>query len=111
MDNNFVNLNTALQKQKIKDSQSQDNTLSKNTQANNQNETQQAAKELSDYFSTHVLEMMFKEQRPDDLFSGGFAEEMVQSFLLAEYGKNITKNDSFKFQEQFQAELIKIQSK
>lgn len=74
-------------------------------------ETEKGAKELSDFLSSNILQVIYQEEKPDELFGGGFAEELMRSFLLEEYGKNITEKDELKFKQEFSKELIKIQSR
>ena len=70
----------------------------------------QAAEDFESVFISEMLKPMFEGLEPDPMFGGGKGEEIFQSFMITEYGKNISKQGGIGIAKVVMDELIKLQS-
>jgi Rod binding domain-containing protein len=62
-------------------------------------------------FMTEMLRPMFEDIKPDPTFGGGKGEEMFQSMMLDEYGKNMAAQGTLGIADLVKDQLIEMQSK
>lgn len=71
----------------------------------------ETAKEFEAMFMTEMLRPMFEDIKPDPTFGGGRGEEMFQSMMLDEYGKNMAAQGTLGIADLVKEQLIEMQSK
>lgn len=70
-----------------------------------------AAKEFESMFLTEMLRPMFDSVGVDENFGGGKGEEIFRSFMLDEYGKNLSQNGGLGIAALVKEQLIAMQGK
>ncbi len=80
---------------------------------NSANENQKKAKETADNFEAmfvgQMLKHMWEGVGNDPVFGGGHAEEMWQSMLTDEYGKNIVKTGALGISNSVMTSMLRAQ--
>lgn len=71
----------------------------------------ETAREFEAMFMTEMLRPMFEDIKPDPTFGGGKGEEMFQSMMLDEYGKNMAAQGTLGIADLVKEQLIEMQSK
>lgn len=73
-------------------------------------ETRKAAEDFEAMFITEMLKPMFEgSYDTDPMFGGSHGEEMFQSLMLDEYGKNISASGGIGIADSIEAQLLKYQ--
>ncbi|MCB1591068.1 MAG: rod-binding protein [Alphaproteobacteria bacterium] len=75
----------------------------------NAKKIEEAAQEFEAVFITEMLKPMFENISTDGMFGGGKGEEVFRSFLLQEYGRDISKAGGFGLAREVKAELLRLQ--
>ncbi len=72
-------------------------------------EAAKAAQEFEAFFLSQVMENMFAGIPTDGPFGGGFSEGIFRSFMLQEYGKNLSKAGGIGIADAVMKEIISLQ--
>lgn len=72
---------------------------------------EESAKEFEAMFMTEMLRPMFEDLKPNEMFGGGKGEEIFQSMMLDEYGKNMAATGTLGIADLVKQQLIEMQSK
>ena len=67
-------------------------------------------KNLNQFVTSNLLSKLHEDKVADPLFGGGFAEELLQSFLHEEYAQRVTEKDELKLNELFKNAIPKQSS-
>lgn len=68
-----------------------------------------AARDFEAMLATQLLKPMFDTVPVDDTFGGGHGEEIMRSFMLQEYGKQIAKTGMLGIASQVKTVMIRAQ--
>ena len=71
----------------------------------------ETARDFEAMFMTEMLRPMFEGIKVDETFGGGKGEEVFQSMMLDEYGKNMATQGSLGIADLVKEQLIEMQSK
>lgn len=70
----------------------------------------QAATEFEAVFISHMLQFMFSGVESDEIFGGGYAEEVYRSMLVDEYGQVMSRTGGIGISEVVQRQLMELQT-
>ena len=70
----------------------------------------ETARDFEAMFMTEMLRPMFEGLKVDETFGGGKGEEVFQSMMLDEYGKNMAAQGSLGIADLVREQLIEMQS-
>lgn len=70
----------------------------------------ETARDFEAMFMTEMLRPMFEGLKVDETFGGGKGEEIFQSMMLDEYGKNMATQGSLGIADLVREQLIEMQS-
>ena len=71
----------------------------------------ETARDFEAMFMTEMLRPMFEGLKVDEIFGGGKGEEIFQSMMLDEYGKNMAAQGSLGIADLVKEQLIEMQSR
>ena len=71
----------------------------------------ETARDFEAMFMTEMLRPMFEGLKVDETFGGGKGEEIFQSMMLDEYGKNMAAQGSLGIADLVKEQLIEMQSR
>ena len=77
----------------------------------NMAKVEETARDFEAMFMTEMLRPMFEGLKTNEMFGGGKGEEMFQSMMLDEYGKNLAMNGTLGIADLVKEQLIEMQSK
>jgi Rod binding domain-containing protein len=84
-------------------------TSAVNSAAENQKKAKETAENFEAMFVGQMLKHMWEGVGNDPVFGGGHAEEMWQSMLTDEYGKNVVKNGGLGISKSVMASMLRAQ--
>ena len=69
----------------------------------------EAAKEFESMFLTQMLRPMFDSIEKNELFGGGYGEEVWKDLLVDQYGKILAERGNLGVSDAIKSELLKLQ--
>jgi flagellar protein FlgJ len=70
-----------------------------------------ASKDFEAMFATQMIQPMFESVPVNSAFGGGHGEEVMRTFILQEYGKQIAKTGRLGIAPQIKSEMLRAQGR